>query len=489
MPRVPFLGRLSIREYTALILSLLFVIVEALVRYPTLLLPKPVLNWFHDRSRELFHAFVPPSRRLSSRSKSREGREGEDERKTAERIRMTGSFEGLCKIWGYEAETHIVQTKDGYLLGLHRLPFKRSEPRTSASPISPSHAPSKKPIVYLHHGLLMNSEVWVCVTDPSRCIPFILVELGYDVWLGNNRGNKYSKKAIHATPNTTRFWDFSMDEMCMHDIPDSIAYILSTTGRDTIDAYIGFSQGSAQGFAALSVHPSLNRKISRMIALAPALSPPGLAQPIVDSLMKASPTLVFLFFGRKAILGSAVMWQSILYNPIFNAVIDGGLKFLFNWRGANIDALQKVAAYSHLYSFTSVKAVVHWFQIMRRGSFQMYDDDISSALYSKSFYSPAPFPTKNIVTPITLIYGSSDSLVDIDVMLAQLPGHGRTSVVRVEGHEHVDIIWGRDVATKVIPEVVKAVKRDIKSVGEDNGVSNGGDDMDRTTTMSRTDSD
>lgn len=40
-----------------------------------------------------------------------------------------------------------------------------------------------KPVVYMHHGLLMNSEVWVCLTEKERCLPFMLVEKGYDVWV------------------------------------------------------------------------------------------------------------------------------------------------------------------------------------------------------------------------------------------------------------------------------------------------------------------
>ena len=51
-------------------------------------------------------------------------------------------------------------------------------------------------------------------------------------------------------------------------------------------SYAGFSQGTAQAFAALSTHPGLNAKANVFIALAPAMSPPGLA--IVDGLMKAS---------------------------------------------------------------------------------------------------------------------------------------------------------------------------------------------------------
>jgi hypothetical protein len=29
----------------------------------------------------------------------------------------------------------------------------------------------------------MNSEVWVCLTEKERCLPFVLLERGYDVWV------------------------------------------------------------------------------------------------------------------------------------------------------------------------------------------------------------------------------------------------------------------------------------------------------------------
>jgi lysosomal acid lipase/cholesteryl ester hydrolase len=57
--------------------------------------------------------------------------------------------------------------------------------------------------------------------------------------------------------------------------------------------------------------------------------------------------------------------------PIFVKVIDTALTLLFNWRGGNISLSQKIAAYAHLYSYTSTKSVVHWFQIMRNRGFQM----------------------------------------------------------------------------------------------------------------------
>ncbi len=170
------------------------------------------------------------------------------------------------------------------------------------------------------------------------------------------------------------------------------------------------------------------------------------------------PTLLFLFFGRKSILSSATMWQAIMYPPIFTKLIDKSLFWLFNWRSDNITSNQKIAAYAHLYSFTSVKSVVHWFQIMRNAAFQMYDDDFISpvARTTVSSYRPARFPTKNIVTPIVLLYGDTDSLVHIETILSQLPEHAIAKPLRT--YEHLDILWGKNVHKDVIPEVLNTLE-------------------------------
>jgi len=249
-----------------------------------------------------------------------------------------------------------------------------------------------------------------------------------------------------------------MDEFAFHDIPDSIQYILETTSAPSL-SYIGFSQGTAQAFATLSVHPKLNDQVNVFIALAPAMAPAGLSNGIVDALIKASPQVLFLLFGRRSILSSATMWQSILYPPIFVRCIDMGLSFLFGWHARNMSTSQKLAAYPHLYSFTSTKSVVHWFQIIRTKSFQMYDDDVQPvvSLGSVSKYTKvAKFPTRNIKTPIVLLYGGSDSLVDIKVMLKELPSH--TIATEVPHYEHLDFLWAREVDTLVFPHVFDALE-------------------------------
>ncbi|KAF7967397.1 hypothetical protein HWV62_34453 [Athelia sp. TMB] len=446
MPHVPLIGRLSGREYSAVVFGFVFIAFETLLRAVIFFLPKFIILWFYNRSRLLFHHFAGPPKPRNTKAKSRE-------QTISDKILKAPDFQELCAIHGYVHEEHVVMTKDGYLLGLHRLPAKKGQRKSNPG------TSTGKPVVYLHHGLLMNSEVWVCLTDAERAIPFVLVEAGFDVWLGNNRGNKYSKKSIHSSPNRSKFWDFSIDEFAWYDIPDSIQYILDATEAPSL-SYIGFSQGTAQAFAALSIHPQLNQKVNVFIALAPAMSPAGLAAPIVDGLMKSSPTLLFLFFGRKAILGSTTTWSQILYPPIFTAVIDTALSFLFAWRSRHIAPAQKLAAYAHLYSTASVKSVVHWFQIMRNGAFQMYDDSLSLASISPvraadASHHPVRFPARNITTPIVLLWGDDDSLVDISVLLGALPEH--TVEKRLRGYEHLDILWGKDVHRDVIPEVGKAL--------------------------------
>jgi lysosomal acid lipase/cholesteryl ester hydrolase len=459
---IPFLSRLHIREYIALFLSVVLIALESLISVITLALPAPIISFCYRITRRVFNHLSSPSSR-----RNREKRKG-----VWSAIANASDITELCDMYGYYIEEHIVQTGDGYLLGLHRLAWRRGEEDVRVN-AGPGKSGIKKKVVYLHHGLMMNSDVWVCLTEKERCLPFALVERGYDVWvsalhlyigavtdrtqLGNNRGNKYSKKCLHTSPTTTAFWDFSMDQFAFHDIPDSIDYILNTTHQPSL-SYIGFSQGTAQAFASLSIHPNLNDKVDVFIALAPAMSPKGLTSGIVDSFVKASPDVLFLAFGRRAILGSATMWQSILYPPIFVRLIDTSLKFLFGWTGNNIAPHQKLAAYPHLYSFTSTKSVVHWFQIIRNGVFQMYDDEAPNPITPNrsKYYKVAKFPTKNIKTPIVLVYGGSDSLVDINIMLRELPRH--TIAKKIPHYEHLDFLWASSVDQLVFPHVFEALE-------------------------------
>lgn len=88
-----------------------------------------------------------------------------------------------------------------------------------------------------------------------------------------------------------------------------------------------------------------------------------------------------------------------------------------------------------------------------------YDDDVQVPLSlgaSDRYYKVAKFPTRNIKTPIVLVYGGSDSLVDINVMLQELPKH--TVVKEIPHFEHLDFLWAQQVETLVFPHVFDALE-------------------------------
>lgn len=113
----------------------------------------------------------------------------------------------------------------------------------------------------------------------------------------------------------------------------------------------------------------------------------------------------------------------------------------------------KIIFYQHLFAYTSVRQIVHWFQIMRAKRFQMYDEGFS--LQVGVGHLPPAYPLHQITTPLVLFDGTADSLQDVS--LRTLP-----SVVAkytVQGYEHLDFIWAESVGRKVWPLVVQLLNR------------------------------
>ncbi|KAF8975916.1 cholesterol esterase [Entomortierella lignicola] len=389
-------------------------------------------------------------------------------------------------VLNYPVQEHLVRTQDNYFLGVHRIPRGRESVSVKGEPNPPEDivnllreigvplaAETKeayikneknpkevdyiKPVVLLYHGFMMCSEVWLCNLDEERNLAFILAEAGYDVWLGNSRGNKYSLKHMFLKPHEKKFWEFSMDELALFDLPDTVDYILARTGAPSL-VYIGFSQGTAQAFASLSINPELNKKVSLFIALAPATTPPGLDNGIVNAVVKAAPNVIYLLLGRKAPLKAALFWQNILHPTTYASLIDSAVNFLFGWNCRSMSRVQKAVSYQHLYSFTSVRILVHWFQIIRTQHFQMYDDVQPGVPYLSSNRSHCthPFPTRQISTPIAIFYGGNDSLVNADCLLSDLPEV--VGLWKVPEYEHLDFLWADCLHKNVYPHIMELLE-------------------------------
>ena len=98
--------------------------------------------------------------------------------------------------WGYPVERHYIRTEDGLDLMTLRIPHGREEVEWS-----PRQA------VICQHGLLDSSEAWIS-NLPNESLAYILADRGMDIWMPNNRGNKYSQ----PEEDTAASWRFTFDE-------------------------------------------------------------------------------------------------------------------------------------------------------------------------------------------------------------------------------------------------------------------------------------
>jgi pimeloyl-ACP methyl ester carboxylesterase len=120
-----------------------------------------------------------------------------------------------------------VLTEDGYILMQFRIPGVLGQKITP------------KPPVLFQHGILDSAAEWA-MNYANVAPAFVAARAGYDVWLGNSRGNIFSNTHISLDKTMELYWNFDWQEMGEYDIPATLDYITQTTGYEKI-AYVGFS--------------------------------------------------------------------------------------------------------------------------------------------------------------------------------------------------------------------------------------------------------
>lgn len=115
---------------------------------------------------------------------------------------------------------------------------------------------------------MSNSDTWI-ENFADKAPAFTLLRAGYDVWLGNNRGNSHSLQHTTKKPTDPDFYFYSFQELGDYDLPTQIDKVLELTGKSSL-SYIGHSQGTSQMFYALAKNEAAFKdKINLFVALAP----------------------------------------------------------------------------------------------------------------------------------------------------------------------------------------------------------------------------
>ncbi|XP_073824119.1 lipase 3-like [Musca autumnalis] len=379
----------------------------------------------------------------------------------------------------YPLERHRIQTEDGYILTVHRIPHSpehQYSPHTihhAFSPHSSSSVPSRKPVVLLQHGFGLSSEGWV-LPDREIGLAYQLADAGFDVWLNNQRGNSYSRQHTQYDVDVNRndFWNFSFHEIGYYDLAAVFDYMLAKTNNTAVH-FVGYSQGTTCMLVLLASRPEYRAKVKTTHLLAPVAVMKNLKVPFLQRTSERG-----LRFGEKVMnflghIGVMRYHHLPFYRTLCNWVCGEGSRFENMCRMAFIyfggpgmsnikqSILSDVCAAQP--AGASIKQILHFVQVYVKGKFQQYD--YGSRQHNELHYkqsTPPAYDISSITNCVHLYYGVTDHLADaedVQALAKSLP----CAVVQPisDGDDkwnHYDFLWSKDAKQLINERIIQVVR-------------------------------
>ncbi|CAL1684021.1 unnamed protein product [Lasius platythorax] len=350
---------------------------------------------------------------------------------------------------GYPAEAHVVTTEDGYLLTLHRIPGGNGS----------------LPVL-LQHGLLCTSADWV-ILGKGKALAYLLADQGYDVWLGNFRGNTYSRAHISLSPSESRFWDFSFNEMGIHDLPAMITFITNMRSQP-LHTYIGHSMGTSSFYVMASERPEIARMVQMMISLAPVAFTNHMKSPVkyLVPFWRQLKVMLQYFFHDEFLPQNNFFRFFAKYgcdqNIVENEICADMIFMICGYDREQFNYTLLPVILNHDPAGASAKTLLHYVQGLQSGKFRQFDYGREKNLLMYNSSEPPNYDLANITVPIALFYGSGDRLVnivDVKRLYRALPNVMDIYEVPWPKFNHVDFLWAKDAPKLVYERVFKLMKR------------------------------
>ncbi|XP_018362953.1 PREDICTED: lipase 3-like [Trachymyrmex cornetzi] len=348
---------------------------------------------------------------------------------------------------GFPAEAHAVQTEDGYLLTLYRIPNKNG------------------PSVLLQHGLLSNFADFL-ISGKDKGLAFILANHGYDVWMGNFRGNTYSRAHVSLSPSDSKFWNFSFHEMGVYDLPAMILHITNVTSQP-LHTYIGHSMGTTASYVMAAERPEIARMVRLIISFAPVAFMTHIKSPIrfltpfagnIEGLLSLLgedeflPHSSLIQFMSKLACDITFVQDKICTNLLF-------LILGFDREQFDLNLIPSIL--STYPAGTSTKTLVHFAQEHNSGKFCKYDYGCVKNLQIYNTPEPPDYNLTNITTPFAMFYAENDwlsGIPDVKKLINLLPNVVDEYKVPFPKFNHLDFLWAIDVPQLVYNKVLEVMK-------------------------------
>lgn len=364
----------------------------------------------------------------------------------------------LATFHGKRIESHVVLTKDGYLLTLHRLrsPFVLEDANDKIGNFT----------VLMHHGLLGSSADWILL-GPEKSLPYLLSDEGCDVWLANARGNYYSRGHVSKNVDSLEFWNFSFQEIGQYDLPAAIEYIRKVKNNNEQINYIGHSMGSTAFLVMLSLFPDYNKFFRIGILLAPLVYMSNSEGPLkIFTQMAMNPPdqlLKLLGAGEFVPNRKIPVWIANKYckgpelyclNPLL--FLCGVIPNENLWDKSLIARILY-----HIPAGGSTKTILHFAQIIKSGKFHKFNNEREE------------YPLSQVTVPIAVISSSDDlfaTIPDVLRLYFSIVNPIDNHIIRGKNLSHIDFLWNPNadslVYKKVIDFLVDGVKTNVSKINE-----------------------
>uniref|UniRef100_A0A1B0DJ51 Lipase n=1 Tax=Phlebotomus papatasi TaxID=29031 RepID=A0A1B0DJ51_PHLPP len=323
---------------------------------------------------------------------------------------------------GYPVENHVVTTSDGYVLTMHRIPHGKVPDDT------------KRPVVFLQHALFSSSADWV-VVGPARALGYLLADHGYDVWMGNARGNTYSREHEILDPNSEEFWDFSWHEIGIYDLSAMLDYVTTNTGLAKVH-YVGHAQGVTSLLVLLSILTDYNNYFLSISALSPVAYMYHCKSPIMRALalLQLPMEVLIAISGNGEFILSSELIQSTNSVTCMN--------------GSPVQETELPAIMSNLPAPVSNRQIIHFSQSINVNNFRQYDYGPIENLDKYGTLTPPEYALEKITAAIGLFYGKNDwiaDVVDVEHLYSKLPNVVKYHEVPYDKFTHLDFLYAIDV--------------------------------------------
>ncbi|KAI8477467.1 MAG: Alpha/Beta hydrolase protein [Monoraphidium minutum] len=374
----------------------------------------------------------------------------------------TATMEDSVLPMGYPLETYPVETSDGFILRVYRIPHGKKN-ATGTGP---------KPVVLLHHGVTLASNCWV-VLDPDSSMGFYLADAGFDVWMANTRGNTFSRGHKKWKATERMYWENSMDELALIDLPAQIDFILDFTKQPKL-AIVGHSQGCTLTLMMLSWRADYNDKLWLMMLMGPVANSMYIKTPFLAQQAKTGSSLLLSMSGIGQFIPNYATSQLVsgCTFPVKEKWCFDLVNFMFYGPSIYVSSDDFKRCAATWPAGVSTRNLIHWSQMYHtRNGIYMYDfgencsaswtqqipfeESCNQAKYG--FDTPLMYDVGKVTAPAALFEGADDLMgtkEDAAVLVSQWSS---PTVFRkiYPKTAHMDFVWARRPIMK--PDALKVL--------------------------------